>query len=126
MLDETAGNLLKDQIDCARKIKAQNNQILIPNDVIFINAYGKSPYSMKWIAEAIRKVACQSTLFPPHTFRHMFATYALANGVDGLALQKYLGHANLSMTDYYAESSIASGENIVNLTEKFRGELGQK
>ena len=44
----------------------------------------------------------------PHSFRHAFATFALQRGMNPLALQRVLGHSDLSMiTNVYAHLSPA-------------------
>ncbi|MDO4680318.1 MAG: tyrosine-type recombinase/integrase [Aerococcus sp.] len=127
VVDEVASDMLKTQLEEARKIKARLGKVLTINDFIFINPKTGNPYSLNMINKSIHRIAKPLGLhLTPHMFRHTFATYALANGVDSLALQKYLGHANLSMTDYYVDSTVANGEHIVRSMQDFRGKLGEK
>ena len=43
----------------------------------------------------------------PHLLRHTMATRLLAIGMDIADIQKFLGHADISATRIYAETSIA-------------------
>ena len=54
------------------------------------------PVNMKqWIA-----------LFPPHCFRHSFATHLIENGINVFALKSLLGHSFLNTTLAYVKCSM--------------------
>jgi integrase len=67
-----------------------------PNDRIFINASGSFRYAVKKSGISMQKG--QNT----HILRHSFARHFIMNGGNILALQKILGHSDISMTMKYA------------------------
>ena len=74
---------------------------------LFLNRYGK-PLSRQYFFLQIKKYASQAGIdeeISPHTLRHCFATHMLENGAELVALQKMLGHTNLSTTQIYTNVS---------------------
>lgn len=59
-----------------------------------------------------------------HAFRHMGATYSLANGTDLVTVQKFLGHTNIETTSLYLHEveskQRAAANNLLNNIEKLK------
>lgn len=71
--------------------------------ILFLNKYG-SPLSTQVTAIMIRgyaKAAGFNKKITAHVFRHTFATQLVKNGADITAVQKMLGHSDLSVTHLY-------------------------
>ncbi len=76
------------------------------NRNFLVDIHGKT-MSKQAVSVMIRKYAKASGIkkkVTPHTFRHGFATSLIKNGADIRAVQKMLGHANLSTTEVYIRS----------------------
>ena len=70
---------------------------------LFLNNRG-SKISRMGIWNMIKKrtiAADINTKVTPHIFRHSFATHLLEGGADLIAVQKMLGHSNISTTQIY-------------------------
>ena len=73
-------------------------------------AGGLRVYSRQRIGQIVREIAREAGIgkqIYPHLLRHTMATRLLAIGMDIADIQKFLGHADISATRIYAETSIA-------------------
>ncbi len=74
---------------------------------LFLNRNG-GVITRQYFFMAVKKYALQAGIdkdISPHTLRHCFATHMLENGADLVAVQKMLGHTNLSTTQIYTHIS---------------------
>ena len=72
-------------------------------DSIFVNRFG-TPLTTRAVQIMIKKKGLENSLpvqVHPHKLRHSFATHLLENGADLHALQKMLGHSDISTTMFY-------------------------
>jgi len=70
---------------------------------LFVGRLGRL-LSRQVVQKTVRKYARAAGIrknVTPHTFRHTFATELVRNGAEITAVQKMLGHANLSVTQLY-------------------------
>lgn len=129
VVDETARAMLKRQIEEAGKIKEKFGQILHQDDFIFITPSSGRPYYIKALNDAMAEINKQikaNTPITPHVLRHTFASYASASGVDSLQLRKYIGHADLDMTNHYTHSTIKGATEVMLKTADYRiGKLSE-
>jgi integrase/recombinase XerD len=74
---------------------------------LFIDAFGK-PLSKQMAGISVRtygKAANIGKTVSAHTFRHTFASSLVKNGADIRAVQKMMGHADLSTTGIYLRTA---------------------
>lgn len=66
-------------------------------------AKGGRPMTRQRLWQLIRKYAASLPGVSPHTLRHCFASHLLDGGADLRALQKMLGHRDISTTQIYTK-----------------------
>jgi integrase/recombinase XerD len=101
-LGRHAVRFLKEYITHVRPHHTKDNKA-IRN--LFVNQSGR-PLSKTVIQIIVRnyaKAAGITKKVTPHIFRHTFATQLVKNGADITAVQKMLGHSNLSVTHIYTK-----------------------
>jgi integrase/recombinase XerD len=101
-LGRHAVRFLKEYITHVRPYHTRENKT-IRN--LFVNQSGKplSKIVTEIIVRNYAKAAGIQKKVTPHTFRHTFATQLVRNGADITAVQKMLGHSDLSVTHIYTK-----------------------
>lgn len=99
-LGKHAVKFLKEYIARVRPHHTRKNKQL---RTLFINQLGRplSPTVVEIIVRTCAKKAGIKKKVTPHVFRHTFATELVRNGADITAVQKMLGHSDLSVTHIY-------------------------
>jgi len=85
---------------------------------LFVSRLG-APLSEPVVQKAVRKYARAAGIrkkVTPHTFRHTFATEMVRNGADITAVQKMLGHSDLSVTQLYTRVAGVEVKNTHRLS----------
>ena len=84
------------------------------SEFLFVNCSGKAMSRQgfwKLIKYYAEKAGIEKEI-TPHTFRHSFAAHLLENGADVHAVQKMMGHADVSSTQMYIEMQAGNMRDV--------------
>jgi integrase len=94
--------------------------------IVFLNPYGRR-LDPKYVRDRLRELCAEAgvKVISPHKTRHTAATLAHAATGDIHAVQKLLGHSQVSLTsDLYGHSSMEAQKRVSNALEKLIGQGG--
>jgi integrase len=97
-----------------------------PEGIVFLNPYGRR-LDQKYVRDRLTELCTRAEvkIISPHKTRHTAATLAHAATGDIHAVQKLLGHSQLSLTaDLYGHSSMEAQKRVSNALEKLIGQGG--
>jgi integrase len=94
--------------------------------IVFLNPYGRR-LDPKYVRDRLRELCMEAGIkvISPHKTRHTAATLAHAATGDIHAVQKLLGHSQVSLTsDLYGHSSMEAQKRVSDALEKLIGQAG--
>jgi len=123
-LGKHAVRLLKEYIAHVRPHYTKNQKA---TRSLFVNKVGDalSKQMIGKLVKAYARTAGIKKKVTPHTFRHTFATQLVRNGADITAVQKMLGHSDLSVTHIYTRVAAVDAKRthvVCHPREKDRAE----
>ncbi len=90
-----------------------------PQEYIFMGSEGRPVGSVRTALKTTCRKAGVTKHVYPHLFRHSFATHLIAAGVNMSVIQKYLGHAKITTTEWYSHVDVeimrAAGKGLTEL-----------
>lgn len=98
-INDSALDILKRYINTSRVILVKGKD----TNELFLNFRGDKISRVgiwKIVKEAMRKSGVEKNIHP-HTFRHSFATHLIQHGADLRAVQRMLGHSDITTTEIY-------------------------
>lgn len=114
-LGKVAATCLTDYIEHVRSILLKGD---MSEQALFLNQQG-TRLTRQGFWKIIKKYAREASIeedITPHTLRHSFATHLLENGADLRSVQEMLGHADISTTQIYTQTTKRSMKEVYERT----------
>lgn len=113
-------NFLREHMEAMEKQKKAEEKKAKPGDLLFPSPVtGKVMKELKCVLRLAQKRAKITKRLHPHLLRHCGATHMLEAGQDSRIIQKQLGHADISTTQWYTQVAKETRKKAVD--ETFKG-----
>lgn len=117
-------DLLLYSLNKAKSIAKDFGMILNSKDFVFRSPFTNKPWAVTRMNDILNKInKAYGLKVHPHMLRHNFTTQAALSGVNKADLQKFIGHKNSAMTEYYTHSTSTGTEKLFNIMQE---KLSQK
>ena len=110
------------------RIMRQHDRIPNKDDFIFVSEETGLPLNTNTMTNMYHGFGVKMGILPlhPHMFRHTLATINSLKGIDNSLTAQFLGHKNVSMTDYYKEPTIAGKKIVMSVINDSFSQINQE
>lgn len=109
--------MIKFSIEKSKNIYDNYDQPITKNNFLFVNEGTGKPFFPDYANRVLKKVDKKCGIhINPHMLRHYFATKAKDQNLPDMAVMRWLGHANIQMTNSYTRPNETSLMNVFDAT----------
>lgn len=109
-------SLLKYALKRSDEIAKDFEQLPHQNDFLFRSPTSNKPYAITRLNQLTKRISKALGIhLHPHMLRHSFVTQAALAGANQADVQQFVGHKNLSMTEYYTHLTNQGTSQLVDM-----------